>query len=180
MPTFALISRFMTSDIPYLPEWFEYYYRLGIDHFYLYYVDKRYINVEHACQPHIGKNYTIRLVNPRNRDINLVLRDIPYSIKEDYCIHVDSDEFLWLNGMTLSQFVERYNTYNSFTFPWLMCPNRHAYSECLDDILKDSENPKYFVPMTKMMARTDCIQFGNDCHSFVSRQPFETQRNGLS
>jgi hypothetical protein len=34
-PTFALISRFMSMDLPYMAEWFEYYDKLGIQTYYL-------------------------------------------------------------------------------------------------------------------------------------------------
>lgn len=172
-PTFALISRFMTTDIPYLREWAEYYVGLGIDHFYLYYVDTEYMDhLVPSLNP--TTNLSLQRVDPRGRNINRVLCESPFSVREDFVLHIDSDEFLWLDGMTLRDFVKTHPDYAAYRFQWLMCPYRELYSPSLNSILADPKNPRYFVPMTKMMARRDRICFGEDSHAFLPRgeEPF--------
>lgn len=101
--------------------------------------------------------------------MNAILSEKPYEIKEDYVIHVDSDEFLYLQGMTLPEFLNQYSEYQYFKFNWLMCPSNHLYHESLNDILKDEQNPKYFVANFKSMAKTSEITFSEDAHKFTKK-----------
>lgn len=167
-PTFALISRFMSIDVPYLAEWFEYYDKLGITHYYLYYIDAFYINLEKALTYFPKDKVTIRLFSQNCiQDLNTIHRVYPYKIEEDFVLHVDSDEFLYLGkGVSLPQFIEAHNEIDYFYFQWLMAPSKQEFIECLNDILKDSTSPKYLLSMTKSMARTSKITFSNDTHSF--------------
>lgn len=161
MITIAIISRFIDIDIPYMSEWFEYYDNLGITRYYL--ID----NNENPTNLDILKYYPknkviISHVSPSVhsiKKIDHVFSKVNFNISEDYLLHVDSDEFLFLDNLTLQSFLEKYKNYNYFQFNWLMAPSKKAINFSISDILKDTDSPKFFVNQYKSMAKTNIIKF---------------------
>lgn len=168
-PTFALISRIMKIDLPYQSEWFEYYDNLGIDHFYIYYIDDVFENLENILTYSPKNKITIKNIfidsieSPNN-----VIKDFPFEINQKYVLHVDSDEFLFLNNLNLKQYVHKNNNVHYFKFKWLMAPSIQKFNSSLNDILKDNKSPKYFInSINKSMAIKNFIRFSHDPHEFV-------------
>jgi hypothetical protein len=100
----------------------------------------------------------------KNNDrMDTILSRISFSIVQHYTLHVDADEFLYLgNNVTLQCFLIDKQEYNCFRFNWLMAPsssNCTYVNNSLSDILRDNEDPKYFVKQFKSMAKTNIIKF---------------------
>jgi hypothetical protein len=160
--TIAIISRFTNIDVPYLSQWFEYYDKLGISHYYMIntYIDT--INLETILEYYPKGNILI-YHSPRINDdrMDTVLLRISFFIAQDYTLHVDADEFLYLgNNISLQQFLSNKQEYNYFRFNWLMAPSsNNNVNQSLSDILNDNNDPKYFVTQFKSMAKTNVIKF---------------------
>jgi hypothetical protein len=162
----AIISRFMTIDLAYYSEWLEYYDNLGVDFFYLIYVDKIFEDLNKILTYYPKNKIKIEYLNA-DINANKAFLHVDFDIKEDFILHVDSDEFLYLQGLTLPEFLKKYDGYNSYKFNWLMAPSNKKYNECLCDILCDKESPKYFVSTYKSLAKKkDINKLSNDPHNF--------------
>ena len=105
--SFALITRFQRSEIPFLNEFLAYYRYLGVDRFYL-------VNTEPKNSRTIATAVSaefrdmVEHIDKRPED---GLGECPNcalsKIGETFLLHVDMDEFLYLNGMTLPEFIDR-------------------------------------------------------------------------
>ncbi len=173
----AIVSRFMNIDLPYQSQWFEYYIHLGISHFYLYYVDRTFLDIEH-----IVHHYPTNKISLKKIDLNLIqdsnnlFFDDPFQIKEDYILHIDSDEYLYLNNQRLSDFIKIHPNIDAFYFYWYMCPSPKLYLYNMNEVLQDTFAKKYIIKMYKVLAKNKNIAFlpGNthDFH-FVNYQPIK-------
>ncbi len=174
--TTAVISRFMTIDLPYYSQWLEYYDKLGFDYFYLYYIDDNFEeNLEKVLTYFPKQKIQIIQVDKNKIYPNAVFKKIKLDIKEDYVINIDSDEFLYLGGMNIQSFLKRFNNFNYFTFNWLMAPSLKKSNESLNEILKDRNSPKYFLTEYKSLTKTKFINFpGTQTpHDFIIKPMFQ-------
>jgi len=186
-PTFAIVSRFMTMDLPYMAQWFEHYLRLGISKFYLYYID-----AEERLRTHDAELESVlgflrekvalqKIPQEEVANSNDIFWMRPFPICETFLLHIDSDEFLWLNGgregETLFEFVQANPCYY---FSWLMCPSPRRWVESMQSILDDAEAPKYMIlEGRKAMGRVSKIKFSQlDTHRFDVQEAF--RRNFVS
>jgi hypothetical protein len=173
-PTFAIVSRFMTIDLPYMAQWFEYHMNLGISHFYLYYIDITFYDLETISGfPHsyITLQKIDRDTIPNNNDIFWMRPFCDPSIQETFLLHIDSDEFLYLNGLRLPEFVLQYPNIDCYYFSWMMAPSPRLYAESMQSILDDPKAPKYMIAEgRKVMGRWSKVQFAQqDTHRFDPR-----------
>jgi len=170
--SFALISRFQYCETPFLNEFINYYVDLGVDHFY--FVNTEPHNLE-RIKSHIAAEYLnqITIINrddttPFNQLANTALEHI----KETFMLHLDLDEFLYLNGKDLrhfiselispdadsdSHFTRSHFTHQAFTFRWILSPSyKYVYKDSIKNILSDN----YFFPSRdcKTMALTKSIE----------------------
>ncbi len=89
----AITSRFMNIDLPYMSIWFEYYIALGVKHFYLYYVDNIFFELENILNYFPKEKVSIQNIKLDSiQDSNSVFFDYPFVIKEEYILHIDSDK----------------------------------------------------------------------------------------
>lgn len=169
--SFALVSRFQFCETPFLNEFINYYCDLGIDHFYLINTEPQNYEQIHSkiVQEYLQK---ISIINndtgePIRQCQNLAL---PF-ITETFTLHVDLDEFLYLNGKTLMEFITEYvdgknnPIYGAFTFRWVMSPcYKYLCKQSIKDILSDN----YFFPSRerKTMALTAMIKEMKRSHFF--------------
>ncbi len=85
--TTAIISRFMTIDLPYYSQWLEYYDNLGFDKFYLYYIDDIFEeNLEKILSYYPNEKITIVKINKNNIYPDDVFKKIKFDIKEEYVL----------------------------------------------------------------------------------------------
>ncbi len=172
----AVISRFMTIDLPYYSQWLEYYDKLGFDYFYLYYIDDYFEeNLEKVLTYYPKDKIQIIKVDKNKVYPNAVFKKILLDIKEEYVINVDSDEFLYLGGMNVKDFLKKFKNFNYFRFNWLMAPSLNEKNNSLNDILYDKKSPKYFLAEYKSLSKTKFINFKNTRtpHDFIIKQMFK-------
>lgn len=157
--SFALVSRFQYCETPFLNEFINYYVELGIDHFY--FVNTEPDNLE-RIESHVAPEYSARMTII-NKEPSIRVRGcqnllLPH-VKESFTLHVDLDEFLYLDGKNLRTFLADYldpdnrPTHGAFTFPWVMSPcYKYVHRKSIRDILSDD----YLFPSreVKSMALT--------------------------
>ena len=173
--TTAIISRFMTIDLPYYSQWLEYHDKLGFDYFYLYYCDDYFEeNLENVLTYYPKEKIKIIKVNKNKIYPNDVFKIIKFNIKEEYVLNIDSDEFLYLGGMNIQQFLNTFKDFNYFRFHWLMAPSLNHQNNSLNDILYDKKSPKYFLTEHKSMTKTKFINFSatRTPHNYIIHKIF--------
>ncbi len=156
----AIISRFMNIDLPYMSMWFEYYNTLGIKHFYLYYIDNIFFEIENILNYFPKEKVTIKHIKLDSiEDSNNVFFDFPFIIKDEYILHIDSDEYLYLNNENLYTFLEKYKNVDAFYFYWYMCPSSELVINNFNEILKNKISKKYIIYTYKILCKNKNIQF---------------------
>jgi hypothetical protein len=155
----SIVSRLMNIDLPYQSQWFEYYNYLGVNHFYLYYIDHIFLDLENILSYYPKEKITLKKIPLSSiQDSNNVFADDPFDIKEDYILHIDSDEYLYLNGLRLNSFLEKNQNIDVFYFCWYMCPSSNLSINNMNDVLK-SNIKKYFIKTYKALTRNKNIKF---------------------
>jgi len=159
---FALVTRLQWIEVPFLNEFLAYYKCLGIDHFYL-------INTEPENNEAIANEVSsefkgmVELIDKHSEDgLNECPNRALTRIREKFLLHVDMDEFLYLNGMTLHEFIineglrgGKSRSVECF-FNWVMSPLcQERYVHSIQEIL----SKKYFFTSKtgKSLARTQDI-----------------------
>lgn len=156
----CITSRFMNIDLPYMSQWFEYYNTLGIKHFYLYYIDTIFFDIEKILNYFPKEKVTIKNIKLDSiQDSNSVFYDYPFSIKEDYILHIDSDEYLYLNNENLHTFLEKYKNVDAFYFYWYMCPSSELKINNFNEVLQNKISKKYMIRTYKILCKNKNIQF---------------------
>lgn len=171
--SFALVTRLLRTEIPYLNEFLSYYKHIGVDYFYLVSTEP-----EHSQEiiNAVAKEYidVVRLVDKNPKDnFNLCTNVALPMINETYLLHVDMDEFLYLNGQTLSEFIhsEALHEDNArnieCNFTWIMSPLCSELSApSIQSIL---ERKKFFHSTIKQsLMRTENIKTIRN-HVFVPK-----------
>lgn len=170
-PTVGVVSRLARIDIPFLSEWLEYYDKLGIDHFYLFYVDDFGLDdplpdLEANLSYYPGDKITLRHVrNIHPNHLNSFV-DLE-NIRRDYLLHVDSDEFLYLEDLDLKAFFSARPNYDYFRFPWVQCISQAECHPSLNDILASPSSLFYGPNSHKSAARRKCIRGFENPHDFM-------------
>ncbi len=168
--SFALVVRVQKSETPFINEFLEYYRHLGINKFYL-------VNTEPTNREFIANEIspefkdTVQLINKRSKDTLYSCPNIALpKVSETFLLHIDLDEFLYLNGMRLDEFMKVEGLYDSqdkfieYSFNWVMSPLcNEIYAPSINSIL----NKKYFFPSkgVKSLALTKNITTIS-CHKF--------------
>lgn len=167
--SFALITRLQRSETPFLNEFLAYYTTLGIDHFYL-------VNTEpenrQEILTHISPEFLeqITLIDKlEGYGLNECPNCALTKIKETFLLHVDMDEFLYLDGMKLAEFaakeglLDENNDVHEYFFRWVMAPLcNDNYASSIKEIL----NKGYFYPSNigKSLVQTKYISSINPHH----------------
>ncbi len=156
----CITSRFMNIDLPYMSIWFEYYNTLGIKHFYLYYIDNIFFNLEEILHYFPKEKVTIKNIKLDSiEDSNNVFFDFPFTIKEEYILHIDSDEYLYLNNENLYTFLEKYKNVDAFYFYWYMCPSNELVINNFNELLQNKNSKKYIIKAYKILCKNKNIKF---------------------
>lgn len=167
---FALVTRLQKSETPFLNEFLAYYTNLGIHHFYLVNTEPQNgIFIKNSVAQEYSEKITFIDKQPEDTMRECQNRALPY-IKETYLIHLDMDEFMYLNGMTLNEFIESEgldrNNMESVEcfFYWVMSP---LCSELFAPSIGAILSKRYFFPSGagKSLSRTqDIVKINN--HNF--------------
>ncbi len=172
LPTFALVSRMMNIDLPYQSEWFEYYDKLGVNHFYIYYHDSTFYDLESTLTYYPKSKVVLQKIESGAiKNPNELWIEFPFTIQDDYILHVDSDEYLYLQNMKLAQFVQKFPDFQYYSFLWYMCPSHKRVHHSLQEILDDKSLHKYFALYYKSMALRSHVEFLRDnSHDFLIKK----------
>lgn len=163
--TVCIISRVSRIDLPFYSEWLEYYDKLGVDHFYLYYVDEAYIPLDTVASYYPRTKITIKHVTARNPDHLDNFIDLN-AITEDVILHIDADEFLFLKNKTIKEFLNEKGQYNAFRFPWIQCISQKLFHSSLNEILDDPSSLCYLPNIYKSAANRNLITGFRNSHEF--------------
>ncbi len=156
----AITSRFMGIDLPYMSQWFEYYITMGVKHFYLYYIDTLFFEIESILNYFPKEKVTLKNINLDTiQDSNAVFFEYPFTIKEDYILHIDSDEYLYLNHENFYTFLEKNKNIDAFYFYWYMCPSSELKINNFNEILQNKSSKKYIIRTYKILTKNKNIQF---------------------
>lgn len=176
----ALITRLQRSETPFLNEFLAYYRCLGVDRFYLINTEP---NNNDLIAAEISSEYSdiIELIDKRPEDRLSECPNCALSkIGEVFLLHVDMDEFLYLNGMTLQEFIIHEGLHHDNSdflecfFYWIMSPLcQELYSPSIHAIIERG----YFFPSKdgKCLARTQGIVSINN-HRFEFGGPHKAIR----
>ncbi len=100
---FALITRVQRSETPFLNKFFAYYRNLGVNCFYL-------VNTEpanrQAIEATVASEYheLVELIDKNSEDsLNECQNCGLPAVKEVFLVHVDMDEFLYLDGVLTAE-----------------------------------------------------------------------------
>lgn len=169
--TFAIVTRLQKSETPYLNEFLAYYKHIGINKCYL--INTEPDNYEFIKQV-ISTEFKdmVSLLNQREQDNIKGCQDMVLPmVKETFLLSLDMDEFLYLDGMTLSEFVEseqleKYkNEFLECAFHWVMTPLcDELYAHSIKSILEK----KYFFPSQQvktMYFSKDIVHIGEHKNS---------------
>jgi len=103
----GLVARLQITELPFLNEFLDYYVRLGVDKFYL-------INTEpdnkESIQLAIPSEFKskVEVINKKAKDnLNSSLNCVLPKVGEAFLLNVDMDEFLYLNGLSLPEFISQ-------------------------------------------------------------------------
>ncbi|MEO0437666.1 MAG: glycosyltransferase family 2 protein [Pseudomonadota bacterium] len=161
-PSFALVCRLQLCEVPFVNEFLAYYRTLGVDRFFLVNTEpengdeiRRSVAGEFAAAvTHLNNNGS---TYSADECAQLALSHIT----ETYTLHLDLDEFLYLGGRTLHEFVaahgQRPDVADAFLFRWVMAP-------CIRDLsrssIRDIVSDGYLFPGSeeKTMAKTAQVE----------------------
>ncbi len=148
-PTFALVVRTQKSETPFLNEFLEYYKYIGINSFYIINTEP---NNRKFIENIISKEFKdmLTLIDKTDKDpINECQNIALAQVKETFLLHLDMDEFLYLDGMTLAEFITSEqlehdkDNFLECSFNWLMTP---LYDKLHESSIKKILNKNYFFP----------------------------------
>lgn len=127
MFTFATVTRIFKGEKPYINNYLDYYINyLKVDKVYLFSNDdtnwdtiihssfKPKIQLDY-CPAHLNQQKNIARNMTLLEYMNNLYLDI---IKEDYVLNVDCDEYLYINNMTLNDFVTKFD-YDNIYINWV-------------------------------------------------------------
>jgi hypothetical protein len=175
--TVGLISRMMEIDIPYYSEWFEYYDKLDIDSFYIIIHDVKNFDLKNILKYYPEKKIKsiVYMDAYKHHSANDSLFCKSFTITDDYLLNIDSDEFLYLKGMNIKQFILSNSQYNYFKFNWLMVPSFYNYSNSLSELFNNNEK-KYFLNQYKSMIKIkDFNGYTLTPHDFIIPKPEQSK-----
>ncbi len=185
--TFSIVSRFLNIDIPYMNQWIEHYVSIGVTYFHLYYISSNSGSNSDLNDDEIYRwvdklktvDHVIQRVNLDQQQVGVdsnhvfVLFPPTPKITQDYILHFDSDEYLYINeryNSQLENFIQSQSPKDTvFRFKWIMCPagNKPFYSN-VNTILQDHTLPKYILYSHKSMGKTSNVRFTLNPHEFAT------------
>ncbi len=133
--TFAVLTRGMLDETPFLKEFVQHYLNIGFDRVYFVNTDTQRGYVADCLGPDLAERVTV--IDASNQGLDWqekVLNDAVVSIRESWILGVDVDEFLFLHGQTIHDIVSRCPADSSrLHFRWaLSLSTRYAESSVVD------------------------------------------------
>jgi len=166
--TFALMTRIQLIEAPYLNEFIEYYRNIGINHIYFINTEPKNLDkIKETISSILLKDITFYNHTGSINDFSYC-RKLFTQIKQDYILHVDSDEFLLLPKDTpnLSHVVEKYKNTDIFIFKWTFIVVNKLFQSCMLDYLNDDNAVYNDYPARKVMFKRK--QWLKDLNSTIS------------
>lgn len=154
--TFAVLTRGMYDESPFLAEFVGYYLSLGFDQVYFINTDTQIGYVNQCLPPILSARVTvIDMPNVGEDWQELVLNEAIRWISEEWVLVVDLDEFLVLHGQSIQAHVHRYGVgYSKFRFRWLLALSTNYFETSVFDLI---DGPLYVSNTGKIMARRTSI-----------------------
>ena len=154
--TFAVLTRGMYDESPFLEEFVGYYLSLGFDQIYFINSDIRLGYVSQCLNPEMSARVTVidsPNVGPDWQEpaLNNALR----MISETWVLVVDLDEFLVLHGQSIQEYVSRQSlNCSKLRFRWLLALSTNYCEASVFDL---TDGPLYASNTGKVMVRRSCV-----------------------
>jgi len=165
--TVALVARIYVGELPYVTSWINYYTSLGIHKIYLIITNaaeasqiKKYI--QDAITPTAKIDFFVSSI----RTIQMsTYNSIISSIKEDYTLFLDIDEYLDIgSNATFGDFLKS-EPGEKYHFYWVITTN-----DGISNPAKGFDN-KFSKRAYKTMCKTSLIAGWKDSHNFLTKVP---------
>lgn len=151
--SFGLVTRLQVTELPFLNEFLAYYIHLGVDQFYLINTEPENKEQIESAVPSEFKG-SVEVINKRPKDnLESSLNCVLPKVGEAFLLNVDMDEFLYLDGLTLPEFINQEGLIGGngepleCHFNWVMSPFCDGlYAPSIRSIL---EKRKFFPSRTK-------------------------------
>jgi hypothetical protein len=129
--TTGLMLRTYRGDIPYLNQYLEYHLdHLKFDRVFLIssddtawdeVLDSSFLPKIKVLRKKLREDYTmIDKYIEKGRFQEEIKKSLDFD-GVDYLIQLDSDEFLYFDGLTVQEHLSKYQQYNQLVYPWLIC-----------------------------------------------------------
>lgn len=138
MDEISVMTRTQQSEIPFL---------YGFCKHYLDYLlfDKIYFlcaNDHNVISSNLPEEYKDKIkvltLNRNIGDLNKCFIKFLKQIPSKYVLNVDCDEFLYLNGTNVEDYLEKNKGIDKFYFPWIMLPNSKQYANNYNELSESS------------------------------------------
>mmetsp|Transcript_44687 Transcript_44687/g.140049 ORF Transcript_44687/g.140049 Transcript_44687/m.140049 type:complete len:405 (-) Transcript_44687:303-1517(-) len=136
-PTFAVFTRLIKAELPYVDSFVRHYRRLGVDHFYMLSNREKDLQVVEAYlrRHHSKAGFTFFY---RNGGADNILRSpslLP-AVREDYVIAIDTDEY-WLLPPGIRSFLELTSTLPAEIYytNWQIVPNDNVMGQASSPLM---------------------------------------------
>jgi hypothetical protein len=136
MVKYGVITRIQyVVESPYLISFCKWYLDyLHFDRIYFICFDKKDVNlVRKKIKEYHNKTRII--VGKKHENVNNSFDQFIPKIKINYLLHVDMDEYLYVNGNSIQTFMNEYKNHNYFKFGWLQIPSIHWRENTLNEAL---------------------------------------------
>lgn len=139
--TCGVISRIQhIVESPYLHSFCEHYLNyLDFDKIYFICFDNNDIPLVQSGIQDVYKD-KCQILSSKNKtpNVNRAFKQFIPQIKTNFILHVDLDEYLYLNGGTVKDFLKEYPDFNYFRFQWLQVPSENLFESNLKDAISSA------------------------------------------
>lgn len=135
--TFAVLTRGMYDETPFIDEFVRYYFDIGFDHVYFINSDSRRDYLAQCLTADVLARVTV--VDSANLGEDWqehALNEALQAISETWILVVDLDEFLFLHGQTIQQYVSRCPPdCSKLRFRWLLSLSTRYFESSVFDMV---------------------------------------------
>lgn len=149
------MTRIQLIEAPYLDEYISWYLALGFNR--VYFLNTEPVNeqaIKEFIQPGLLNKVTfVNHACPTN-SFGYLRKMFTNTVKEDYILHADSDEYLMLpkSFTNISQLVEKHS-YDKYLFRWVDIPVDSLYETSMTEYLLSDKATGRYCATQKMMVR---------------------------
>lgn len=157
MTNVAVMTRIQLIEAPYLEEYINWYIKIGFNH--IYFINTEPNNLEQIntfIAPNYLENCTFYNYSGSVNEFNYARDLFANVIKEQYVLHVDSDEYFILPKQysNINDFVSQ-NEYHKYVFHWTNVPVNALYTSNFTDYIQGKQVAGRHCLAPKMMVNRE-------------------------